>query len=70
MTLADLYPRGTKLADVPGHFRGMGLRQYEMLDIERQCEEYRRSIRVAPEEAPISRKRVWSKRDSYGWRSA
>jgi hypothetical protein len=33
MTLADLYPHGTKLVDVPPNFRGMPLREYLSLPV-------------------------------------
>lgn len=51
MTLNDLYPRGTKLADVPPLLQGMPLREWLSLQLQAQAEAYRASGGV-PDGAP------------------
>lgn len=66
-----LYPRGTRLADVPPDFRGVPLRQW--LEDCREAERQRAARWFAqhyPDGPPLSRQRIYSPRDGYGMKSA
>lgn len=67
MNLLDLYPRTTKLADVPPLFRGMRLKEWQRLQIQAQCEAYK----GVPDGAAGTewRGKSTSHRNNYGWRS-
>lgn len=64
MELRELFSPGSKLADVPIHFRGMTLLEWRGKNIEKQCNEYLKTL--DPDKAPISQKRIWTPRDGYG----
>jgi len=40
MTLADLYPSGTKLVDVPPEFHGMSWKEWNRLKLKNQADKY------------------------------
>lgn len=71
MTLADLYPPGSHLSDVPVDFRGMTFRRWLLLDIERQAEAYRKIALPQTDAARTDWKgrAVVTSRDRYGWKS-
>jgi hypothetical protein len=64
MELRDLFTSGSRLADVPPHFRGMPFKQWRRLQLAKQCSEYLSKLK--PEDAPLSKQRIWNPRDSYG----
>ena len=64
-----LYSRGTPLAEVLPDFRGQPLRAWLMDEIGRQTSEALRNDPTPREEAWISKQKIWTKRDGYGWRS-
>jgi hypothetical protein len=64
MNLADLFSSGSHLSDVPPEFRGMPLRQWQELKTAEQCSRY--IAMLNPENAPLSKQRVWTPRDGYG----
>lgn len=64
MELADLFSPGSKLSDVPLSFRGMTLLEWRRADIHRQCSEY--LAKLDPANAPLSKQKLWTPRDSYG----
>ena len=64
MTLSDLYPSGTPLTEVNPDFRGMPFRQWRNLKLSEQAEEHRKTLN--PEDAPLSKQRLWNPRDDYG----
>ena len=64
MALRDLFSPGSHLSDVPADFRGMPLKEWQRKTIEKQAEEYRATL--DPADAPLSKKAVWTPRDSYG----
>jgi hypothetical protein len=70
VNLNDLYPRGTRLIDVPPNFEGMPVREWTRAKvfsmIRAHCDA---APKIAPEDAPLSRQREWNPRDDYGWRS-
>lgn len=68
LALEELYPRGSRLADVPENFRGMKWERYQELTWQRWRAEG--GIWFAPFGAPIERKREWRPPDSYGLRGA
>jgi hypothetical protein len=69
MTLSDLYPAGTKLAEVNPNFRGMPLKTWQALKIVEQAEAHRKALNLNPEDAPLSKQRVYTPRDGYGMKS-
>jgi hypothetical protein len=62
--LGDLYPPGTPLAEVNPDFRGMDRKLWQRLKVFGQGEAHRKTLN--PEDAPISKKAVWTPRDDYG----
>jgi hypothetical protein len=60
-----LYSRGTKLAEVPPEARGISWREWERLEDAAARENYAKSLAVGWE-PPLSRKHIWTPRDSYG----
>lgn len=67
MELADLFSPGSNLADIPGHFVGMPLKRWKL---EKLSEQARATyLPVTPSDAPLSKKAIWSPRDSYGMKS-
>lgn len=64
MTLNELYPAGTKLADVPPFFEGMPLREWLRLKIQAACD----ASPGTPDGAPGTkwRGKSTSHRDNYG----
>jgi len=73
MKLSDLYPRGTKLSEVPPLFEGMPILEYWRESIKAQYDrslaQRARELAAAGEEPEINRKRIATSRDNYGWRS-
>jgi len=64
MELSDLFSPGSKLSEVPISFHGMTVMEWQRADIHRQCSEYLATL--DPNEAPLSKKKIWTPRDSYG----
>lgn len=65
--LDDLLPRGTKLADAPVGAKGLPMALWRKLMMD---EMFAASYKIAlGSEAPLSKQRVWSPRDSYGMKS-
>ena len=60
----DIYPSGKKMSAVPYEFKGLSLKQWRKLDITAQCDAWLAT--QDPDEAPLSKQRVWNPRDSYG----
>jgi len=67
MDLTQLYTRGTKLAEVDPHFRGMKYQEWLGYQISRMCSEH--LARHAGED-PLYGRKISTPRDNYGWRSA
>jgi hypothetical protein len=65
--LAELLPAGTTLAEVDPDFRGMPLARYTALRGEGLMQEA--LARQARRGSGAIVRRVWTPRDSYGWRS-
>jgi hypothetical protein len=65
-TLAELYPEGTSLSEVHPDFRGMPLKRWRKLKDREQCEAWLATLDQKKVGAPINRKAVATKRDSYG----
>jgi hypothetical protein len=63
MELSDLYPAGTPLSEVAPGFRGMPLREWQWKQLREQNSAQPKSN---PEDAPLSKKAVWTPRDDYG----
>lgn len=82
-SLRDIYTAGTPLAEVDPGARGLPYRVWEKLELDRQCEEWRKAgavwpDRATPTDAIQPRKGARSEwhqraaatgRDNYGWRS-
>ena len=62
--MIGVFPKGTRMSDVPADFRGIGFRQWRAQDIAEQCSEY--LSKLNPEDAPLSKQRLWNPRDGYG----
>ena len=65
--LEHLFTTGTRMAEVPPDARGMPLRMWRRLELERQCNAHLRTL--DPEKAPLAKKALATSRDNYGWRS-
>lgn len=66
--LDQLFSRGARLSDVAPDVRGIPLRKWRMLMIEKQCAEV--MAKLDKQNAPLSQKRIWTKRDDYGLKGA
>lgn len=66
-TLNQLFSPGTILKEVPPDFEGLPLKLYLKLAYEKQAQEYA-VIRTTLPEPPL--RRLWTKRDDYGKKSA
>lgn len=65
--LSDLYPSGTRLSEVHPLFEGMSLDQWQILKIKEQCDELAKATtQEERDKAPLNRKAVATKRNSYG----
>lgn len=64
MELRDLFSTGSHLSDVPVHFHGMTLLEWTAKKWTEQCNRYLATL--PKEDAPLSKKAVWTPRDSYG----
>ena len=66
--LSDLMSPGSHLSDVPPDFRGVSLARFKLLQATAQAREWDRRFRNEQPnyQPPLSGKRVWTPRDSYG----
>lgn len=62
MERLEVYPRGTRLRDVPALFRGAAFAAWQRVDLERQAEEWRREQPLPP----VADRAIATKRDNYG----
>jgi hypothetical protein len=63
MHLNDLKRPGTLLRDVEPQFAGMPLREWMQKQLSAQCDAFVQA--QDKDEAPLSKQRLWNKRDSY-----
>lgn len=66
MELAELYSRGTRLADVKPDFRGMKWREWQLRNVTRWAVSW---LADHAGENPLKDKKISTPRDNYGWRS-
>ena len=66
MELAQLYSRGTKMAEVDPDFRGMPLNEWQWAKLSLQAETHRRRLAEQGFQAPIESKPITRPRDEYG----